>query len=150
MNNNGGSSSRSAAAKKTSTKKSVPTGQSSLLRFGQFIEKSTVGGKVVSKSTSQPDPDAKVPTSEIKGTAGAHKCNICDRSFSRPCALANHKKTHDKSVVKPRTIADALPADLTCNDYAAMVIASEEEYESFDDSSYDSYANSDASDDEMV
>ena len=142
MSNNVGSSSRSAAAKKTSTKKSAPTGQSSLLRFGQHIQKSTVGGQVVSKSTAQPDPNAKV----VK--TGPFACDLCTRSFSRACELANHKKKKhnvSRSDVNSHTIADALPADLTCDDYAAMVIASEEEYESDDDGSY---TNSDASDDD--
>ena len=93
MNASEGSSSRSAAAilasaKKSSTKKRTDknTEQKSLKCFGQFIQVSVVGKQVVSKSTTQADPNAKVEK-DLR-----YACDLCKRSFSRACELANHKR----------------------------------------------------------
>lgn len=149
MSDGESSSPRSAAAiladaKKSATKKRTDanTSQSSLLRYGKHIQLTVENNRVVSKTITHADPNAKPNASPI----GVYICDLCGKSFDRACELANHKKKHDASVVNALPIADAMPADVTSNEYAAMVVEGEEQYESVDDSSY---VDSSADDEDM-
>lgn len=128
------------AAKKNRT--DANTSQSSLLRYGKHIQLTVENNRVVSKTITHSNPNAEPKT----GTVGVHTCDLCGKAFNRSCELSNHRKTHDTSVVNSLPIADAMPADVTSNDYAAIVLAGEEEYESNED---DSYADSNADDEDM-